>query len=60
MAVSQERQRVLRVARTRALLRLRVKYEADFQQFMDEEIEKLGERPRGYTVPYVPRNRSGE
>jgi hypothetical protein len=52
----QNRSALLRLARTRALARLRAENDAQYQRLMDEEIERLGLSPRIGTLPYRPRN----
>jgi hypothetical protein len=54
--VPNERSHVLRLARTRAIARLRAEYDARYQELMDEEISILGGEPRLGRMPYRPRN----
>lgn len=51
-----QRGKLLRAARQRALARLRAANEEQYQQLMDEEIARAGGEPRLGTMPYRPRN----
>jgi hypothetical protein len=50
-----ERAHLLRVARTRALARLRAEQNDRYQELMDEEVARLGGAPRVRTQDYQPR-----
>jgi hypothetical protein len=51
----EERARLLRAARARALARLRAEQDDRYQQLMDEEVANLGGAPREQRQDYRPR-----